>query len=211
VNFDRLAPHYDRLETLLAGPRLQHCRTAWLDTVADARQALVAGCGHGRGLEPLLRRSPSVRVTALDASAGMLAVARHRLPEPLAARVQFVHAELPDWPAPRGRFELIVTDFFLDCFPPGPLEAVVRHLAAAAAPAARWLVADFALPSRGLARLRARAVHALMYACFRRVTGLPARRLTEPDAFLRSAGFARTGRRESEWGLLRSDCWRRTA
>ena len=31
MKFDRLAPHYDWMETWLAGERLQRTRTAWLD------------------------------------------------------------------------------------------------------------------------------------------------------------------------------------
>jgi hypothetical protein len=48
-----------------------------------------------------------------------------------------------------------------------------------------------------------------MYAFFRVVTALPARRQTPPDDLLRAHGFRLAGRREFEWGLLRADLWRR--
>jgi ubiquinone/menaquinone biosynthesis C-methylase UbiE len=124
-------------------------------------------------------------------------------------RVAFLQAELPEWRPPSARFDAIVTAFFLDCFAPGDLETVVTTLAAAARPRARWLVADFTIPAQGLARQRARAVHALMYAFFRRVTRLRARCVTDPDPFLRAHGFGLVGRRTMEWGLLRSDLWAR--
>jgi len=84
-----------------------------------------------------------------------------------------------------------------------------RFAAACAARDAVWLVADFAVPAQGPARWRARAVHALMYAFFRGAVGLPARRLTPPDALLRWHGFERVREQTFNWGLLRAEVWRR--
>jgi hypothetical protein len=50
-----------------------------------------------------------------------------------------------------------------------------------------------------------------MYAFFRVVVALPARRLTPPDRLLEQQGFRLDGRRDREWGLLRSDLWRRVS
>jgi len=110
---------------------------------------------------------------------------------------------------PDQTYDAIVACFFLDCFAPDELAAVVRNLGACAAEDAVWLVTDFNVPARGLARWRARAVHALMYAFFRVVTKLPARKLTPPDAELERQGFVLTGRHHAEWGLLRADVWER--
>ncbi|MEO6245458.1 MAG: class I SAM-dependent methyltransferase, partial [Opitutaceae bacterium] len=107
------------------------------------------------------------------------------------------------------RFDAIVTYFFLDCFPPEELTAVIDQLAGCATDDAIWLVADFALPARGVACWRARAAHYLMYAFFRRAVALPARRLTPPDERLRSHGFERSSRREFSLGLLHADVWER--
>lgn len=213
MSFDRLAPHYGWMETVLAGPRLQACRTAWLGELDGCRRVLLAGAGHGRILRPLLHRYPLVSVTCVDASARMLAAARtHATAAGLdPARLEFVQARLPDWTPPPANFDVIVTNFFLDCFPAAELRSVIASLATAAAPGARWLVADFALPPRGPARWRAQAVHALMYAFFRLTTRLPAHQLTPPDALLAAHGFRLHRRRTSEWGLLQADCWQRDA
>jgi hypothetical protein len=76
---------------------------------------------------------------------------------------------------------------------------------------ATWLLADFRVPERGLGRYRALMIHRLMYLFFRAVTGLSALRLTEPDGFLEGNGFRLREREVSEWGLLHSDRWERTA
>ena len=82
-------------------------------------------------------------------------------------------------------------------------------MCAGARSGATWLLADFQAPARGLARYRALAIHAWMYAFFRTATRLAARRLVEPDEFLRAQStLVLQERRINEWGLLRSDFWK---
>jgi len=211
MSFDRLAPHYTWMERALAGPRLQRCRTAWLDALADCETLLIAGGGHGHFMRACARRFPQLEITNVDASAGMLAhaEARARREQLNLARVKFIHAALPAWQPPAAQFDAVATNFFLDCFPAGELPAVIDTLAHGLRPRARWLNADFAVPAHGWARQRARAVHAVMYAFFRPIAGVRARRVTEPDELLRARGFTLARRRASEWGLLRADLWTR--
>lgn len=206
MNFDRLASHYDWLEALTAGARLQRMRTAWLEELQGCRRILSAGEGHGRFAAACAARHPAATLTCVEASPAMLRQAQARCH---GARIEWVCAEITAWPPPEEKYDAIVTCFFLDCFPPDQLAAVVARLAACAAPQAQWLVVDFAVPAAGFARWRARAVHALMYAFFRFAVGLPARRLTPPDALLRAHGFRRTGVHDTEWGLLRAERWQR--
>ena len=209
MSFDRLAPYYTWMEILLAGNRLQYCRTAWLNQLAACNDILIAGVGHGHFLAACAKRFPLARITCVDASAVMLRHARQRAAAAGARpdQLEFVHASLPAWSPPSQAFDGIVTHFFLDCFEPQELVGVVRSLANSARANAVWLLSDFAIPSRGLARHRARAVHALMYAFFRRLADIRARSVTDPDPLLTAAGFRLIGRKSAEWGLLRADRW----
>ena len=207
MNFDRLAPHYDWMEALTAGGRLQAARTAWLEELRDRRHILSVGEGHGRFGTACSGRFPHAELTCVEASSRMLARAQSRA-DGHRARIHWHCADVFQW-EPAGRFDAIVTCFFLDCFPPDALAEVIAKLAACASNDACWLVVDFAIPARGFARWRASIVHALMYAFFRRTVNLPARRLTPPDDLLRARGFALAGRREFNFGLLRADLWRR--
>ena len=211
MSFDRLAPHYTWMEAVLAGPRLQRCRVAWLNELEGCARILIVGEGHGHFLKRCAQRFPRARIMIVDASAGMLQRARRRAERAgiELARLEFVHASLPGWQPSAGEFDAIVTHFFLDCFPPEELAHVVNVLARAARPQARWLIADFAVPKRGWRKVRARLVHALMYTFFRRVTRIRARRVTPPDALLEQAGFRLRGRKTAEWGLLSTDFWER--
>ncbi len=98
---------------------------------------------------------------------------------------------------PAAAFDLIVTNFWLDCFPAADLAVMVPRLVGGLAPCGRWLVGDFALPSGGLVRRadRPRARVAGMYAVFRLTTRIPAGRLADPATGVRqdSKSCARSG------------------
>ena len=208
MSFDRLAPHYTWMETVLAGPRLQQCRIAWLEHLSGCERILIAGVGHGHFLRACALRFPLANITSVDASARMLTFARRRA-GPHNGRIDFVHASLPEWLPPRESFDAVVTHFFLDCFEPTQLRVVVDGLAQGLRIDARWLLTDFTVPGKGWRRQRARAVHAAMYAFFRPVAGVRARRVTPPDNLLREHGFLLTDRLTREWGLLHADVWSR--
>lgn len=211
MSFDCLAPHYRWMEWVLAGNKLQQCRTSFLRQHADVTNVLILGEGNGRFLVECRRFLRSAQIVCLDASERMLQLARKRLVRNgLETRdVEFITADALTWAAPKLHFDLVVTHFFLDCFRSEQLDQLLPRLAAAATPTASWLLADFQIPESGLARWRAAAIHRLMYWFFGLATQLPARRLTPPDPWLVAHGFRLRERRIADWGLLRSDLWER--
>lgn len=211
MSFDLLAPHYRWMEWLSAGGKLQRCRTALLDAVSTPSKVLVYGEGNGRFLVELCRRFPQAEVTVVDASAVMLKLARRRLQDAGlgAAGVDFIHADALAWKPPAGEFDLLVTCFFLDCFREDELRRLVPVIAAAGRPRAQWLVADFQIAPAGLARLRSRVIVAVLYAFFRRATGLSARELVDPGPLLGAEGFHMLAHEEQDLGMLHSSLWSR--
>ena len=213
MSFDSLAAHYRWMEWLLAGRKLQRCRTTFLRRIHPPREVLLLGEGNGRFLEALLQMHPQARVTCVDASAAMLKHARARLVAGGGdlSDVSFVHSDIFSWAAPQERFDLIVSHFFLDCFRPKEVDWIVDRIAAAAAPNAQWLLADFREPATGPARWRARLILRSMYVFFRCLTGLSGSRITPPEKFLLARGFRLREQAITEWGLLHSDWWSRGA
>lgn len=213
MSFDVLAPHYRWMEVVLAGEKLQRCRTAFLGQLPRCRNVLIIGEGNGRFLVECRQQFQHAHITCVDASARMLEQARARLRHSglNPAGVDFIHANALNWQPPAAAFDLLVTHFFLDCFGPEQLAQVVGTLATAARPEANWLLADFQVPPAGLRRYRALAIHRLMYWFFCLVARLPARRLTVPDPLLAQHGFGLRERRLSDWDLLHSDWWQRPA
>ncbi|HEU6448851.1 MAG TPA: class I SAM-dependent methyltransferase [Verrucomicrobiae bacterium] len=212
MSFDLLAPHYRRMEFVLAGEKLQRCRTAFLDKIPAPKNVLLLGEGHGRCLVECYRRFPDAQIVCVDASEGMLMQTRRQIEKRGfdALKVKLIHADALDWNPIGGPFDLIITHFFLDCFREDQLKILIPRLAAAATPDANWLVADFQNALSGWKCLRTRLILWSMYVFFRIVARLPAKKLTPPDGFLKRAGFALHQRIESEWNLLHSDWWKRS-
>lgn len=213
MSFDALAPWYRTLEGIAFGNALQRCRVACLGEIAAPRCALIVGEGNGRFLSELLRLHPGVEVDCIDASDRMLRLARKRVErEPGdGKRVRFLHEDILSWIAPERHYDLVVTHFVLDCFPEAELAGVVKKLARAATDDARWLHADFCLPARGVARLRARGCLATMYWFFRITARIPASELIDPTPFLRAEGFALARQHFFRRGMLKSEMWERKA
>jgi SAM-dependent methyltransferase len=204
-SFDRLARSYRALEFLAFGGDLERARFGLLDRLGDCRKILVLGEGDGRCLARLVRIAPTARIHCLDISAAMLRRAAARIAGTAAqARVTFQCADALTAPLPPAGFDAVITLFFLDCFTAQQAAALVDRVKAALAAEAWWLFADFALPPRGLARLRARAWLAVLYAFFHWQTGLPARALPPSEDLIVRAGFAREARRDFQNGLVRS-------
>ncbi len=212
MSFDTLAPFYRAMESVVAGRRLQRCRTTLLPVVRGAREILVAGEGPGRWIEAACGALPEARITVVDASARMLREAEKawRGAGGTPERIRFVHARLPDEGLfPPGRFDLIVTPFFLDCFAPEEMQAVISSLAPWLTREAQWLVCDFQMPRRGMARWRAQVSLALAHVFFRVTTGISARRWTDPRPFLTAQGFVPQWEVLTDWGLLGATLWGR--
>ena len=61
----------------------------------------------------------------VDASPRMLKEARRKLHAD--ARVTFVCCDLKEWQPPPGEFDLVVSNFFLDCFRPEQIELIAEN------------------------------------------------------------------------------------
>jgi ubiquinone/menaquinone biosynthesis C-methylase UbiE len=211
MNFDRLAAHYDWMETLFAGGLMQRGRTTFLSRTRDCRHALLVGEGTGKFLAELLRANPQIQVTCLEHSRGMIEKMRWRLSAKKldGDRVEFQQMDALHWSSPPEKFDLVVTNFFLDCFRAEELQRLVPLLGGTTTAEAIWLLTDFREPERGWPRWRARIILALLYAFFRVATSLSANRLTPPDRFLAGAGFNLVERRLVSFGFVHADFWQR--
>jgi ubiquinone/menaquinone biosynthesis C-methylase UbiE len=204
ADFDALAGIYRLLEYASFGNTLMRARVAFLPHVVDARRVLVLGDGDGRGLRALLAHAEQAEVVSVDVSRKMLALAERGLDPAERRRVTFVAADARELALERGGFDVVVAPFFMDCLTEPELLTVLARVQPLLAPRARLLLAEFALPARGLSRLRARIWLFVLYAFFRATAGLHVRTLPDFDAALARIGFAPIAERHFSGGLLRS-------
>ncbi len=200
--FNFLARIYDLMETTLAGGVLDHGRLALADYWPHEGHALIAGEGTGHFLAALHRARPDLKITIIDVSPLMLATARRRLERQGLPddHIAFVQDDILT--APLGQYDMIATQFFLDCFSAANLRVMLARLAAAARPGARWFLADFQVPAHGFRRLRARMILALLYRFFRAAAGISGSRLEPVLPLLREQGFTPIARHDSDLGFI---------
>jgi ubiquinone/menaquinone biosynthesis C-methylase UbiE len=200
ARYDRIAAGYAAWWSPIHRP----ATLGLLDEIAPAMasgatRVLDIGCGTGALAGEVAVRWPHARVTGLDISAGMLAIAARTvagLPDGAAGRVALVQAPADSLPFADGSFDVAVTAFVLQLVPsraralrearrvlaPGGTVATVTWMPGAAAGVDEAY--DAALAAAGLEPRGSEAVH-----------DDPA----SPEvaaARLRRAGFARVAARE---------------
>ena len=201
-----LARVYAGLERLVYRGDLQRARCAHLEGLSEPNRVLIIGEGDGRFLRAFVERFCGCdRIDVVEPSARMCGVARARIGE--RAEVRFYECALAAFEE-AGKYDLIVTHFFFDCFDAAGQRGAVAAVRRLIADNGVLLLADFQLPEKGmLARLRARFLLRTMYAFFRMTSGLQTKALIDPDAALLAAGFLLDSREVSNRGFLRSDKW----
>jgi ubiquinone/menaquinone biosynthesis C-methylase UbiE len=214
ANFDGLARVYAPLEWLSFGGALSRRRRCFLadPRVANARHALVLGDGDGRFTAALLGRYPALEITAVDASADMLAELERRVRAHTPDAVLDLHcADLRAWPIPHANFDLVVSHFVFDCLTTRDLSDLILRIAPALAPNARWLVSDFAIPKHAIWTPVARLLVCFLYFAFGRLTGLRVSELPDYQSALKTAGFELSKAETALGGTLRSELWQRSS
>jgi len=214
ANFDRLARLYAPLEWLSFGRALSRRRRCFLSDprLASARRALVLGDGDGRFTAALIERYPTLEVTAVDASAGMLDELERRVrAKTPRATLKLQCADLRSWTVPHRNFDLVVSHFLFDCLTTADLTDLVARCAPALAPNARWLVSDFAIPSHAVWARAAKLLLRFLYFAFGILTGLEVTHLPDYQSALKSAHFELEDAETALGGTLRSELWARRA
>lgn len=144
--FDRAAPAYDRFVAVNPGYHAQLRRSARRLRLPDrggGMRVLDLGCGTGASTAALFRAAPRARVTAVDASAGMLRRARAK--RWTGAGVEFVHAPVEELERAgvTGPFDAVFAAYLLRNV--ADPDAVLRTARSLLAPGGRLAVHEYTL------------------------------------------------------------------
>jgi ubiquinone/menaquinone biosynthesis C-methylase UbiE len=209
ARFDRVARIYRPMEYLSFGPMLERCRFHHIPGLTHTRRALVLGDGDGRFVARLLAAAPDLHVDAVDSSSGMLRLLRHRVAKQgNLNRLTTICADARTFIPKCARYDLIATNFFLDCLTESEAANLMARIRPHLAPGARWLVSEFQiLDSNLFQRSVSRMIVSGLYAAFGVMTRLRVRQIPPWRALLAHNSFAPI--RTNRWlgGLLVSELW----
>jgi Methyltransferase domain len=209
TSFDPIAQPYRWMEYATFGPLLERCRYAQLERLGAARRALILGDGDGRFLARLLATNLRITADVVDSSAGMLHMLDRRIRKMGGAardRICLHRANVLDW-RPPGRYDLVVSHFFLDCFFPEEIEQILDRLLPHVVPEAQWIISEFAVPRHGPGHYIAPATIGALYRSFGLLTGLGVRALPDYGAALRRRDWKLVDDEGLLFGLLHSQLW----
>ncbi|MEU3660505.1 methyltransferase domain-containing protein [Streptomyces sp. NPDC032940] len=176
--FDHASRTYDHLTALNPGYRTDLQRSARRLALPDGGAGLHLldlGCGTGASTLALLRAAPQARITAVDASAGML---RRALAKPWPTRVRFLHLtaeELATAHESEGPFDAVFAAYlFRNVTDPDAVLGTVRALLR---PGGRFAAHEYSLSGA--------RVHRALWSAVCRGLVIPAGTLTGDRALYR--------------------------
>ncbi|QDV53860.1 tRNA (cmo5U34)-methyltransferase [Gimesia fumaroli] len=208
MNFNRVAPYFERLEKIVFNKQMQRCRTAFISNLPPVKKIALVGEGNGQFLLELIQQSDCEQIHYIDSSQTMLELAQKRVQrfsKDAPSRVQFHLCDLSVQEMPDQNYDLVVTNFFLDVFDKPLLNKCILKIAASCKTNAVWLYADFQISGGIIQRIRALAWVKMMYLFFKFVAQLQTQKLLDPAEMLENQGFKLKELREFNRGLMRAE------
>ena len=207
-SFDKLASWYHFLETISFGNQLQQCRISQIAELKEVKNVLILGDGNGRFLESLLKSNCNAKIESLDISRNMIGLANARItPLPNNSQVVFIHTDVFDWDFPKCKYDLVVTNFFLDCFTYSELTNLLDKISLSLKPGGKLIYGDFNVPNSLLIKTLTSLLLYGMYLFFRIFTQISANSLHNPTSLLVEKKFILKNEKYYLLSFLKSQLW----
>lgn len=184
-NFDRIAPIYDKLVSVVFGKAMRRAQTKFLKEIRNHSRVLILGGGTGWLLEEVLSLRPDCQVIYIDASKKMIDMARQTIGN--SRNVAFIHGTEKEIPA-ASSFEVVITHFYLDLFGERSCRDTCNIIRNHCRAGSLWIACDFV--DRALwhsVMLR------IMYSFFQLTTNLQTKCLPDWRACIQETGFSEIG------------------
>ena len=143
--FDDVAPGYDRTNAILSMGASSLWRIATVRALGIAPGDRVLDIAAGTGTSSAAIARTGARVTALDFSAGMVAVGRQRHPE-----IEFVEGDATKLPFDDASFDAVTISFGLRNV--NDPHAALAEMRRVLVPGGRLVICEFTTPPNGLMR-----------------------------------------------------------
>lgn len=208
INFDSVAPWYERLARLAFGNQLRQARWAFLPALKEVKYLMIIGGGTGEIWEGWPQAHALEEVWYVEPSAVMVEQAKrrwnHRFPN-TSIKVHWIEQPIEAFVLNR-QVEAIITCFFWDLFPEKQQGRIFRQLDELLDEKGKWLYADF-VSERGWHHL----FLGIMYRFFRITAAIPARKLHNPTSLWTDAHFQMVRTARFYAGFIETILWEKTS
>lgn len=198
AGFNRLAPFYTIISTLVFGKKLKQAERHFLAILKPNDRVLILGGGSGNFLQALLQRQPDVIIDYIDISSRMIALAKKKTRHP--SNVNFIIGTEEN--IPTQKYSSVITNFYLDLFSDKTLQHIVQKIKIHVQPDAQWLATDFISQKRWH-----KILLWIMYRFFRVTTGIEASRLPDWQSTLQKAGMQEIRSKKFYCGFIKSSVY----
>ncbi|MBU2914790.1 MULTISPECIES: class I SAM-dependent methyltransferase [Reichenbachiella] len=182
-NFDRIAPIYDRLASLVFWGNINRAARTWLGTIPVGSHVLIIGGGSGQVLEDLCLFHLDLKITYIESSPKMIYLAQKR--NLGSNKVHFVCDTFPNAKTDQ-LFDVVIVSYFLDLFSPVDLKIMIRNIYDLLYSDGMLLVTDFHIYKRNyFHQIMTRCMHIFFRVC----ADLQSRRLQDIHQELLNHGF----------------------
>lgn len=199
-NFDLIASVYDSLAGLFFGRSIKSSQVSVLHLIPEGSTILILGGGTGWILDELDRHTSNSRIWYVDQSAKMIALASSRSG---VRDISFIQGSINSIPQGQ-KFDVIITNFFLDLFPDLTLRDVLSVLSVSLKSGGLWLVTDF---------VNKQWWHNMylfiMYRFFRLTTGIEANKLPQWEEQIAALGVVELDKNFFYGGFIKSGVYKK--
>lgn len=199
-NFNLIAPVYDSLAKLVFGNKLKQAQCHFLHLIPKDSNVLIVGGGTGWILDEIFKTGFIGSITYVEASSKMLELTQKRLkPEWNVTLINGNESKIPLF-----QYDTIITNFFLDVFPPEKLQDVIMMLFDRLKNSGIWICTDFQSTNRRLHKL----LIWLMHWFFRLTTGIESQDLSDFNLIIHQCGLNLISSFEMKDGLIFSSVFK---
>lgn len=177
MNFDRIAPYYDTIASVVFFGAIKRSQIKNLRTALPKGKVLVIGGGSGWIIPYIFESGQVERLYYIEASHKMLGRSKINCPIELQSKVEFVFGD--ENTIPHLEFDAVITNFFLDCFEEDRLNKVTRLLYERLKPSGMWYWTDFRIDDYWFYKLWQLPLVWLMYFFFNKTVDLESSQLID--------------------------------
>ena len=206
-DFSTLAPFYDLLGTVVFFGALRRSQNYFLRDLGSPSKVLILGGGTGTYLIDLLKTNDIESVDYVDISPGMIEKAERKFVKSGSKTKVSFHCGGADV-IPQKKYDLIITNYFLDCFTNENLKDLIPALYELLTPDGKWLFTDFH-KDESTGRIK-RGLIRFLYGFFNQICNLGVKKLPDFNGHFEKADLKVQKQRFFSGKLLRTVLFTKT-